>query len=378
MNLAFINRMLGITRGGGEIWDLRMAEGLEEWGADVTFYVGKPLRSELPEPIEEFETVEVPTPHLRDLAYAAPPGVGGALAHLDARVFCRRAAKAIQQRDFDLVQICSRPHFAQYVDQIDAPVSIVMHGEPYSLWYDVLKPGGSTYELLEKFDQIITVEGVRETIEQKVSCSIETVNPGVDTDHFIPSDTETINKRVLFVGRFVPAKNLSLLIEAFDAVIDNHPEAELVLVGDGPKRNQLEYEVQQRELTDQVQFPGYVLNKELPKWYQSANVFALSSRHESYGITLLEAMSSGIPIVAPRIGSIPAIVEDGRTGLLYTAGSVTELYTALDNFLSNPKSQTVCGQNAREKASNEFDWSERRSELFELYDSLINSQETTT
>jgi glycosyltransferase involved in cell wall biosynthesis len=242
----------------------------------------------------------------------------------------------------------------------------------------VLKPGGSTYDLLEAFDQIITVEGVRETIEQKVSCSIETVNPGVDTDHFIPSDTETGNKRVLFVGRFVPAKNLSLLIEAFDAVIDYHPEAELVLVGDGPKRNQLENEVQRRELTDQVQFPGYVPNKELPKWYQSASVFALSSRHESYGITLLEAMSSGIPVVAPRIGSIPAIVEDGRTGLLYTAGSATELYTALDNFLSNPKSQTVCGQNAREKASNEFDWSERQTELFELYDSLINSQETTT
>ena len=339
MDIAFINRMIGITRGGGEIWDLKMAEGLEERGAEVTFYVGKPLRSELPEPIEEFETVEVPTPHLQDLAYAAPPGVGGALAHLDARVFCRRAAKAIQQRDFDLVQICSRPHFAQYVDQIDAPMSIVMHGEPYSLWYDVLKPGGSTYELLEKFDQIITVEGVRETIEQKVSCSIETVNPGVDTDHFILSDTETGNKRILFVGRFVPAKNLSLLIEAFDAVIDNHPEAELVLVGDGPKRNQLENEVQRRELTDQVQFPGYVPNKELPKRYQSASVFALSSRHESYGITLVEAMSSGIPVVAPRIGSIPATVEDGRTGLLYTAGSATELYTALDSFLSNPKSQ---------------------------------------
>jgi len=378
MDLAFINRMAGITRGGGEIWDLKMAEGLEERSAEVTFYVGKPLRSELREPIKEFETVEVPTPHLRDFAYAAPPGVGGALAHLDARVFCRRAAKAIQQRDFDLVQICSRPHFAQYVDQIDAPVSIVMHGEPYSLWYDVLKPGGSTYDLLEAFDQIITVEGVRETIEQKVSCSIETVNPGVDTDHFILSDTETGNKRVLFVGRFVPAKNLSLLIEAFDAVIDNHPEAELVLVGDGPKRNQLENEVQRRELTDQVQFPGYVPNKELPKWYQSASVFALSSRHESYGITLLEAMSSGIPVVAPRIGSIPAIVEDGRTGLLYTAGSATELYTALDSFLSNPKSQTVCGQNAREKASNEFDWSERQTELFELYDSLINSEKTTT
>jgi len=373
MDIAFINRMIGITRGGGEIWDLKMAEGLEERGAEVTFYVGKPLRSELPEPIEEFETVEVPTPHLQDLAYAAPPGVGGALAHLDARVFCRRAAKAIQQRDFDLVQICSRPHFAQYVDQIDAPVSIVMHGEPYSLWYDVLKPGGSTYDLLEEFDQVVTVEGASQSIDERSSCSVETINPGVDTDQFSPGNTTlSATKHLLFVGRFVPAKNLTLLIEAFDEVVDNHPDAELVLVGDGPRRNQIERAVNRRDLHSHVDFRGYVANENLPQLYRSASGFVLSSKTERYPITLLEAMSCGVPVVGPEIGAIPEIIDDGENGLLYPPGSTERLESAISKILSDEELRHFYSQNARNKATEKFDWKRQQDQLIRVYKSLID------
>jgi glycosyltransferase involved in cell wall biosynthesis len=354
-----------------------MAEGLEERGAEVTFYVGKPLRSELPEPIEEFETVEVPTPHLRDLAYAAPPGVGGALAHLDARMFCRRAAKAIQQRDFDLVQICSRPHFAQYMDQIDAPVSIVMHGEPYSLYYDVLKPWGSTYDLLEEFDQVATVEGASQSIDERSSCSVETINPGVDTDQFSPGNTTlSATKRLLFVGRFVPAKNLTLLIEAFDEVVDDHPDAELVLVGDGPRRNQLERAVDWRNLNHHVEFRGYIPNENLPELYRGSDAFVLSSKTERYPITLIEAMSCGTPVVAPSIGAIPEILEHERTGLLYPESSASDLAAVIDQLFSEPELRTSCGRQARETAVNRFDWSKRQTKLFGLYENIIKSFES--
>jgi len=334
MDLAFVNRMAGIARGGGEIWDLKMAEGLEERGADITFYVGKPLRSELPEPIDEFETVEIPTPHLRDHAYAAPPGVGGMLAHIDTKIFCQRVVKELQKRNHELVQICSRPHFAQYVDQIDAPVSIIMHGEPYSLWYDVVKPWGSTYELLEAFDQVITVGETREVIEKRVSCSVATVNPGVDTDIFTPRDGEDANnKRVLFVGRFVPAKNLELLVEAFSRIYDNHPHVKLVLVGDGPEGDTIRREVKRQGIANQVSFAGYIPNNELPEVYRRATVVTLSSKSESYGMTLLEAMSCGVPVIAPDIGVIPEIVDDKKNGLVYPEGSVEELVNALDTIL---------------------------------------------
>jgi glycosyltransferase involved in cell wall biosynthesis len=365
--------MAGIIRGGGEIWDLKIAEGLEERGANVTFYLGKPLRSELPEPIEDFETVKIPTPHLRDWAYAAPKGVGGALSHVDAEVFCRRAAKTLQNRDHDLVQISGWPHFARYLDWIDAPVSIVMHGEPYSLWYDVVKPWGSTYDLLEKFDQVITVGGAREAIEKRVSAPVATVNPGVDTGVFTPggSKFDEDDKQVLFVGRFVPVKNLELLIEAFSNISNRHPDAELVLVGEGPRGEALKREVERQGISDQVRFMGYIPNEELPEVYRNAAIFTLSSKSESYGMTLLEAMSCGTPVVAPRVGAIPEIVDDERTGLLYAADSASELTAVIDQMLSNPELRHSYGRQSRKRAIDEFDWSERQAGLFELYENVI-------
>lgn len=374
MDIALVNRMVGIVRGGGEIWDLKMAEGLKDRGVDVTFYIGKPLRSDLSKPIKGFETVEIPTPHLRDLAYAAPPGVGGALAHLDSRIFCRRVVKEIQRRDHDLVQICSRPHFAHYVDRIDAPVSIVMHGEPYSLWYDVLKPWGSAYDLLEEFDQVIAVEGATQAIEKHSSCNVKTINPGVDTGQFSPGDYNPTNsKRLLFVGRFVPAKNLKLLVEAFDNVIDEHPDAELVLVGEGPCRERIKRAVDQRDLDSHVEFRGYVPNADLPAMYRSSCAFVLSSKSESFGMTLLEAMSCGVPVVAPRIGVIPDIVEDERTGLLYTANSASDLIAAINRILCSSGLHNSFSRRARERAVDKFDWRNRHDILFKTYKELIKN-----
>jgi glycosyltransferase involved in cell wall biosynthesis len=340
----------------------------------VTFYVGKPLLSKLPEPIEDFETVEIPTPHLRDWAYAAPRGVGGALSHIDAEVFCRRVAKELQKREHDLVQISGRPHFARYVNRIDAPVSIVMHGEPYSLWYDVVKPWGSTYELLEAFDQVITVGGARKAIEERVSRPVTTVNPGVNTGVFTPGDGDREkDKRVLFVGRFVPVKNIELLIEAFSRVTDSHPEAELVLVGDGPRRDTLRIEVEQQGLSDQVRFTGYIPNDELPDIYRNASIFVLPSKSEGYPITLLEAMSCGTPVVAPSVGAIPDIVDDGENGLLYPVGSVNDLADALDTLLSDRELQWLYNKNARKKAVDMFDWIERQRQTYKLYKNTTES-----
>jgi glycosyltransferase involved in cell wall biosynthesis len=374
MDLAFINRMAGISRGGGEMWDLKMAEGLEELGADVTFYIGKPLRSELPDPIQKFDSVEIPTPHLRDLAYASPPGVGGALSDIDETIFCQRASQALSEQDHDLIQICTMPGFARYAERIDLPVSIVMHGEPYSLWHDVIKPWGSTYELLEAFDQVITVGGAREAIEKRLTNSVATINPGVDTEVFTPRNhIEPDKKQVLFVGRFVPVKNIELLINAFENIQRIHPSAELVLVGEGPQEDELKKRVEEQNLSETVQFMGYIPNDDLPKFYRNATVVALSSRSESYGITLLEAMSCGVPVVAPDIGVIPDIVDENENGLLYQRGSVAELTDALDEILSDIKLRRSYSQAARTKAVKYFDWSNKQTKLYDLYSNLTDS-----
>jgi len=368
MNLAFVNRMLGITRGGGEIWDLKMAEELEELGVELTFYVGKPLRSDLPEPIDGFKTVEIPTPHLRDLALGAPIGIGGALYDVDRWLFRRRVISQLKKREHDIIHVNSDPQFGRFVDQFDSPVVVKMNGPPHSLWQDYINPLSSSYDFFEEFDAVIATGVTTGEIEERTGIDVHTINPGVDTDTFAPADEETAGKTILFVGRFVPAKDIPTLLEAFDGVGENHPVTELTLVGDGPRRSRVESKIDELGLTDAVNLPGYVANEDLPEFYRDASVFALGSRTDNHPITLLEAMSCGTPVVAPKIGWIPNIVDHERDGLLWGTQDQFEAY--LDRLLSDPALQREFGEQGRQKAVDGFDWKQRARQLFKIYDNL--------
>lgn len=375
MDLAFVNRMLGISRGGGEIWDLKMAEHLEELGAEVTFYVGKPLRSELPEPIEEFEYVEVPTPHLRDIAYAAPIGIGGLLSDIDAHLFADRVKRQLRSRNHDLVHVNSDPQFGRVVSEFDMPVTIKMNGPPHSLWYDYINPFTSSYDFFHYFDSIFATGITTKNIKDRIPREVHTINPGVDTDEFTPSGpTIDINSpSVLFVGRFVPAKNLGLLVESFAEVVKQFPSAELILVGEGPLEKKIKDRIQELGLEDRVRMPGYIDNAELPQYYRSADVVALSSQRENHPITLLEAMSCGTSVVAPSIGAIPEIVDNGTNGLLYPVGDADALSTVLERLLSDVGLRSQLGDAGRKEAQNEFDWSRRAGRLSHLFSEVYQS-----
>ncbi|MGH0035037.1 MAG: glycosyltransferase family 4 protein [Myxococcota bacterium] len=143
---------------------------------------------------------------------------------------------------------------------------------------------------------------------------------GVDTDLFSPS-RRSIHMRMkmtggrpdgpvgLYVGRISPEKNLARLGEALDAV----PDLRLALVGDGPGRAQLERTLP----ADRVTFMGFMGGEELARAFASADVFMMPSTTETLGFVVLEAMSSGAPVVAARAGGIPDLVQDGHNGLLY-------------------------------------------------------------
>ena len=369
MDIAFVNRMLGMIRGGGEIWDLRIAEQLEELGVNITFYVGKPLTSELSDPVEEFDTVEVPTPHLRELAYAAPIGIGGVLYDLDSSFFRRRVVKELQDTDHDIIQVNSDPQFGRFVDQFDRPIIVKMNGPPHSLWQDYIHPFSSSYDFFEKFDAVIATGVTTEKIQKRTGIDVHTINPGVNTEQFTPDNSETEGKIILFVGRFVPAKNLTALIRAFKQVRTNHPDVELVLVGDGPRRGRVESKINTLGLNDTVTFRGYVANEDLPKYYRQSDIFVLSSRHENHPITLLEAMSCGTAVIGPNIGWIPRIIDNEQNGLLFN--SEDKLVSHLNRLLSDPDLRRQYGEYGRQKAVNGFDWGQRAISLKTIYNDIL-------
>lgn len=156
-------------------------------------------------------------------------------------------------------------------------------------------------------------------------------------------------KTLVTLGRLERVKGFDLLIEAFARVCGRHGDWSLRILGEGPERPRLEALLASLHLEDRVSLPGRVPDPE--RHLSAAHAFALSSRYEGFPNALLEAMASGLPIVAFDCPSGPAeIVVHERNGLLVKPEDVAELAAALDRLMTSAAERRRLGQSAREIA----------------------------
>ena len=139
---------------------------------------------------------------------------------------------------------------------------------------------------------------------------------GIDLSRCVPKTTyetgETVT--ILHVGRFDVPKNHPGLLEAFRLLLETHPECRLRLVGDGDLRPDMEKLAQEKGVADFVEFCGMQSN--VYPYLHDADIFTLPSIYEGNPMTIIEAMGTGLPIVASRVGGIPDMISDGESGLL--------------------------------------------------------------
>jgi glycosyltransferase involved in cell wall biosynthesis len=176
---------------------------------------------------------------------------------------------------------------------------------------------------------------------------------GVDTELFHPAKRSLAMRMrlaggvpdgpvLLYVGRLSPEKNLAALRPVLEAL----PEARLALVGDGPDRARLERLFAERR----VVFTGFLRGDELARAFASADVFVMPSATETLGFVVLEAMSSGLPVVAARAGGIPDLVTDGENGRLVDPGDTGAWIDAVGELLRDPLRRGFLAQQARKGA----------------------------
>lgn len=168
--------------------------------------------------------------------------------------------------------------------------------------------------------------------------NIEIIPNGVDLEKFTIKDrcvtcgtSDVPHKEfvILSVGRLEKVKGHTYLIEAFAQIKKQITEATLILVGDGSKRGNLERQVKELGINDSVQFFGEVPHDELPHYYHKADVFVMPSLSEGFGITVIEAMACGVPVVGSRVGGLLDIIRDEETGLLIETANIIELVQAI-------------------------------------------------
>jgi glycosyltransferase involved in cell wall biosynthesis len=177
------------------------------------------------------------------------------------------------------------------------------------------------------------------------------LSSGVDTERFRPPADPHPPKRPVLgcVGRLDPVKAHDVLIEAFARVADNGArDLELRLLGDDPCRSDLERLVRNRGLADRVRFLG--MAPDIPEQLRALDLFVLASHREGRPTSIMEAMATGLPVVATQVGSIPELVADGRTGLLVKPGDVADLARAIGTLVADNALRRRFAEEARRVA----------------------------
>lgn len=176
----------------------------------------------------------------------------------------------------------------------------------------------------------------------------EAVNPV-----FFSSDKPSAGApMLLFVGSLVPWKGLDLLVEALAMVRRACPDVSLRVVGTGSDAAQKHYRqlIEQRGLAQAVEFLGFQPAAEIARLHREAQIFVLPSQNDNSPNALAEAMVSGLPVIATRVGGIPSMVEDGTTGLLVPWGDPQALAAKILWLLQQPAERQRLAANARRVA----------------------------
>lgn len=217
------------------------------------------------------------------------------------------------------------------------------------------------------------------------SDAVRVVPLGVDLEHFRPLDRAAARERagfaphervVLAVGRIEPLKGLDTLIRAV-AVMPDRSDVVIAIIG-GDERAEPELErlravAAECGVSDALRLLGSRPHEELPVYYNAADVVAVPSFYESFGLVAVEAMACGVPVVASRVGGLASTVLDGRTGYLVPWRAPERFAEPLDRLLGDPALRERMGA-AAVAHMREYSWSAVAAQVADVYAELIEER----
>lgn len=238
------------------------------------------------------------------------------------------------------------------------------------MWKGQLDP------LMNRLHAAIAVSpAAQRTYSQYFDRNFDIVPNGIDLRTWSPNGhipADNGQQSLLFVGQMVPKKGLPTLLDAFEMLLEEFPNLGLRVVGDGPNA-----EACRKQLAgparDRIAFLGEVHGKQLLEEYQSCDVFcAPSIGHESFGITLLEAMAAGKPIVASRIDGYCDVVQENREALLHRSSDPRDLRDTLRRVITDSALRNRLAQQGLQTVKR-YSWSQVGREVEAYYERCLSA-----
>jgi glycosyltransferase involved in cell wall biosynthesis len=201
---------------------------------------------------------------------------------------------------------------------------------------------------------------------------------GVDLNVFKPFSRHTYGNNseksptILTVGRLDKNKGFNYLIDAMPKLIHKFPKLKLIIVGDGPEKNNLLNQIKNLHLEQNVSLAGAVRNKDLPKFYNQADLFVLPSLKEGLGVVLLEAMACGTPVIGSNVGGITDIIINGENGSFIKPRDADDIVEKVMLCLLDEKQLQKYSINGLITVTKKFSWSSVVEKFSNEYRALCN------
>jgi L-malate glycosyltransferase len=213
--------------------------------------------------------------------------------------------------------------------------------------------------------------GDRLVTERVPRSRVRVVPNGIDVGAYTPADHDRPIRRIVTVANLRPEKAHDVLFEAAALVLRRYPDAEFIVAGDGPRRQELEALAQAQGIASRVQFMGHA--DDVPALLASSDLFVLPSRSEAFPNSVLEAMATALPIVATRVGGIVELVDNQRTGVLVPPDDARALGHAMLDLIQWRSHAVRLGRAARAQVESRYSWERMIASFEHLYIEQLNA-----
>jgi len=264
------------------------------------------------------------------------------------------------------------------------PIIVTIHGRPKPL---ILPSGEHTtdYELFSRacpFDQVLAVsknvaEELRKVLsKQDKEVKISTIYLGVNLSVFYPMPDTIKTWDIAFMGRFERMKGVDLFPEMLVRLKQQFPDLKFLMTGEGSLKESVLFECDRRGVADLVDYRGVVNVERVPELINQSSVFIYPSREEPFGLSILEAMACGVPVVTTSVYGPKEILTQNIDGLMIPPDDIDALVDGITFLLRDEELRLLMGHNARKTIEARFDIERHCDELIELYDKVVESKKS--
>ncbi len=265
--------------------------------------------------------------------------------------------------------------------KFNIPLIITIHGS------DLFPLKNSFFRKLQQFSfahaHLITVnsDATKKELLSRfpwLKNKVHQIPMGVDVNHFKPREIKKPislkdNKLILFVGRLSDQKGVQYLIEAMPTILKKEPKAKLLIIGEGPYKQELDQCIYPQGVGNSVQFLGALTQEDIAYHHNICDVFVLpalsnATGTEALGLSILEAMASGCAVIGTKVGGIPTIIENGKNGILVEQKRPEQLAGAIIGILKNRKKSKEMGKHAMAFVRKHYSWDIVAKNFSTLYD----------